>query len=155
MKSLETTNTEHFYKINMLADILTRSRNQCAANVEDDQYIEFNLFNVQEINAGHPDTFFIPGKEVLDLLKTGMLIKIFANWPDPDLIDERFWVRVTDITQLESGEVIYYGTAANDTAFVPYGSYMGPIRLSNICDVDLEEFIQSLKQSNPVTELSK
>lgn len=155
MKSLQTTNAEHFYKIGMHADILTPSRNQCAANIGDDQYIEFNLFNVQEINACHPNTFFIPGEGVLDLLKAGMLIKIYASWPDLDLLDERFWVRVTDITRLESGEVIVYGTAANDTAFVPYGSYMGPIRWSNICDVDLEEFLQSPKQGNSDAKLCK
>lgn len=152
MKNTQTSNTDHFFKLDECVDILTRTRNKCAASIGDGHYAEFDLYNVVDINQYHPSTFVIPNEMVRNLVVPGMLIKVYADWCDSVSLDERFWVRVTDITELVTGEKIVYGTAENDTTYVPFGSYLGPIRLSNICDVDLQEFVQSQQLDGALAE---
>jgi|GEM_PF-5249124 hypothetical protein len=151
MKQTKTTHSDHFFNVDECADILIRPRNKCAACLGDGDYAEFNLYDVVSINKRHPETFVVPNELAHSLVSPGMLVKIYADWCDQESLDERFWVRITDVNQLETGEKVFYGVSENDTAYVPYGSYLGPILLSNICDMDLEEFMRRNQQGNPAT----
>ena len=153
MKQTNTNHSSHFFNVDECADILTRPRNKCAANIDEGKYVEFNIYDVVAINKRHPDTFVIPNELAHSLVAPGMLVKIYADWCDSESLDERFWVRITDICELEYGEKVLYGIAENDTLYVPYGSYIGPILLCNICDLDLENYMKHQQQSNPASTI--
>lgn len=154
MKQNKTNQSDYFFKIDECADVLTRPRNKCAANIDESKYVEFNIYDVVAINKRHPNTFIIPNEDVRNLVVPGMLVKIYADWCSSDSLDERFWVRITDVNTLEFGDKVFYAEAVNDTAFVPSGAYLGPILHRNICDVDLEEFVQRHQQRNSATAIN-
>jgi hypothetical protein len=132
------------------ADLLTRPRNRCVAHAED-QMVIFDLFDVEEINRRHPSTFYVPSNELRTFVKPGMQVKIYAEWSGQEVPDERFWVKVSEIRTMESGERLIYGTSLNETICTPYGAHIGPIKTCNICDIDAglpEEQVEDLVNSN-------
>ncbi|WP_068323979.1 hypothetical protein [Polynucleobacter yangtzensis] len=70
------------------------------------------------------------------LMRPGIKIKIHANWFRKT--EEIFWVRISKIKTLVTGEQIFYAQLEHDAEYLPVGTGLGPIRLCNIYDVDFE-----------------
>ncbi|QWD88247.1 hypothetical protein GQ367_04890 [Polynucleobacter sp. MWH-CaK5] len=152
---LEVTN--HYFEIDEIAEVLIRQRSKCCAHIGPSQYIEFDLYNVDDIHARHPDTFWVPMIEDRELVASGVYIKVAAQWHDVDAIGERFWVKVTNMVLMADGRKTFYGTCANDTAYVQCGAFVGPILISSICEVDLADITDTgepKKFSPLLTDLS-
>lgn len=67
--------------------------------------------------------------------------KVIVDWGIEDVPNERFWFEVTSTQVDDVGNLAYFGVLRNDTIVAPWGAMMGPIYVWNICDVDVEEFL--------------
>lgn len=128
-------------------DVLTTPRNKCIAWICEEAGASFHLYDVEYINKRHPDQLKIPDIGVRNAVTPGLCIKVLADWGDQDGLDGCFWVRITEVTDLD-GEKVFYGKSSTETTRTPINAVLGPILLCNICEVDVEEFGQENLQAD-------
>ena len=73
---------------------------------------------------------------LLSTIQPGMFVKISVDWVSREHMNESFWVEITNINVDVFGEIHLFGTCANNTERVAYGSVIGPIYLRNILKVE-------------------
>ena len=71
----------------------------------------------------------------LPTIQSGMLVKFSVDWVSREYMNESFWMEVTNVNVDGNGNVHLFGTCANNTERVSYGSLMGPIYPRNILEV--------------------
>ena len=71
----------------------------------------------------------------LPTIQPGMFVKISVDWGSSDCMNESFWIEVTNVNIVDHAKVHFFGTCANDTERVSYGSNIGPFFLRNIIKV--------------------
>lgn len=86
------------------------------------------MFEVLNIDAQYGERLSAHLPEV----QSGMLVKISVDWVSSEYMNESFWVEVKNVNVDTSGAIHFFGTSANDTERLDYGSAIGPIYPRNI-----------------------
>lgn len=141
--SNQTVMDRQYFEIDEIAELLTCLRTKCVAQVSPSKYVEFDLYNADDMHRRYSGTFEVPKLVDLQLVGPGAHIKVTAQWHDPNLIGERFWIDVSNVVLQADGRKNFYGTCGNNTAVVPHGAYLGPIPVASICEVDLKHVTDS------------
>ena len=87
--------------------------------------IMFEVLNI-DLQYGSKRSLSLPS------IQPGMFVKISVDWVSRDYMNESFWIEVTNVNVDGHGEVHFFGTCANDTERVSYGSAIGLFYLKNI-----------------------
>lgn len=98
--------------------------------------------NIEYPAALFPETFKIPEEGIRKMIPVGMMVKIIIETRSKYSIPDRIWVEVTNISHDREGQQFYLGVLRNDTLVGSYGSLIGPFYPRNICDFDIDAFIE-------------
>jgi hypothetical protein len=90
--------------------------------------VMFEVLNV-DLQYGSERSLSLP------TIQPGMFVKISVDWGSSDYMNESFWIEVTNVNVDGNAKVHFFGTCANDTECVSYGSAIGPFYLRNIVQV--------------------
>jgi hypothetical protein len=107
----------------------------------DGEWLEIGVQDVEYMEEHFPETFSIPEQDVREIIPVGMIVKVIVDWRMEGVPNERFWVEVSSIDVDEVGTKVYFGVLRNDTIIAPWGAMIGPIYAWNICDIDIEEYL--------------
>lgn len=90
------------------------------------------MFEVLNIDSqfGRDSQYLLP------LVKSGAFAKISVDWVSGEYMNESFWVEITNINTNALGDTHFFGTCANNTERVGYGSVIGPIYPRNLIKVE-------------------
>jgi hypothetical protein len=106
------------------------------------------LVNSKWMAETYPETFQRHPIKQIPQIPEGLFVKVYCFWPLDDLTGERFWVEITDVKEIQSGPLQYFGELRNDTLVGEYGDCIGPITSKCICDVDIVKFHKEKKRDN-------
>jgi hypothetical protein len=99
-----------------------------AMDVATNKPVQFEILNIDLMYEWHKSA-------LLPAIQPGMLVKISVDWVSREYMNESFWMKVTNVNVDGQGDVHLFGTCANNTERVSYGSVMGPIYPRNILEV--------------------
>lgn len=119
-----------------LYEILRRPRNRTISVDKSGGFKIFDLHDADYMQQFYKNKIDIPDRVMRNQVVLGDCIKLHANWAQGE--DEVFWVRVSLVDILPAGEKIFYAVTEYSTDQLVEGAVIGPICISNICDMDLE-----------------
>ena len=90
--------------------------------------VMFEVLNI-DLLYGNQESQLLPS------IQPGMLVKISVDWVSREHMNESFWIEVTNVNKDASGGIHVFGTCANNTERIAYGSPIGPIFPRNIIQV--------------------
>jgi hypothetical protein len=107
-----------------------RKFDQCwALDLVTNKPVIFEVLNIDFLYGRTSNTSFLN-------MKPGIFVKISVDWVSMDFMNESFWVEITNVNINSDGEIHMFGTCANNTERVGYGSIVGPIYTRNIVQVE-------------------
>lgn len=117
-----------------LYEFLMRPRTRTISVNEAGELTIFNLYDADYMKGQYKNKISIPDYDERAEVVQGTRIKIHANWAEGE--DEVFWVRVALVDILPTGEKAFYTLTEYSTNHLPSDAVVGPVLVSNICDID-------------------
>lgn len=119
-----------------LHEFLARPRNRTILIDKKGGFRIFDLHDADYMKRFYKNKIDVPDLIMRNSVVPDTRIKIHASWPMAE--DEIFWVNVGLVDILPTGEKVFYAVTEYSTDQVPSGVIIGPIGISNICDMDLK-----------------
>lgn len=139
----ETTLNEA--QIEESGDMRTRPTFGSRVSIGDEQ-CGVRLVNSKTMAETYPESFQRHPIEKLSPIPKGMFVKVICIWPIEGLLNERFWVEITETEEIETGVYQYFGLLRNRTLLADFGERIGPMTSECFCDIDMEKFMEERSQ---------